>query len=286
MAQTAIILAHGGAGSPNAHSDGPEQACRAGAAHLEDREPDRALRAALEAAVHLEDDPRFNAGTGSNLRLDGSLEMDAILASGDGRIGSVAAISEVSNPVRVARLVMDSPHVMLSGAGAVRFAAERGLGTANPITREARERHSRALERLRTGDLARGEAKWSGWHRHGTIGVAVRDRDGRFAVASSTGGTSLMLPGRTGDTPIFGAGVMCGPLGAVCATGDGEEILRRLASHRVYARIARGEHPQIAVETEVSRFPEPWVVGFIAIGTNGYGSAATGDVMARAALEL
>jgi isoaspartyl peptidase/L-asparaginase-like protein (Ntn-hydrolase superfamily) len=121
---------------------------------------------------------------------------------------------------------------------------------------------------------------------YGTIGVAVRDRDGRFAVASSTGGTSLMLPGRIGDTPIFGAGVMCGPLGAVCATGDGEEILRRLASHRVYARIAGGEHPQIAVETEVSRFPEPWVVGFIAIGTNGYGSAATGDVMARAALEL
>lgn len=119
----------------------------------------------------------------------------------------------------------------------------------------------------------------------GTIGAVARAADGTFATACSTGGTSMMLHGRIGDTPIFGAGTMAGPVGAVCATGDGEEVIRRLSSMRVYLRMEAGMLPQEAVEAEVASFPEPYVIGLIAVSSLGWGMAATGDKMARACLE-
>ena len=285
-----IILAHGGAGVPDSESEGPERACRLAAKLLDDGETDGALRAVLEAAVLLEDDPRFNAGTGANMRLDGSVQMDAILATSDGRIGSVAAIEKVKNPIRVARLLIDGPHVMLCGAGATAFARSRGVPEHDPTTERAIERRREALRRLADGGLRPNEEKWRGrdmhGNMHGTIGAVGRAADGSFAVASSTGGASMMLPGRVGDTPIFGAGVMCGSHGAVAATGDGEEIIRRLAAMRVYLRMADGEDPQAACEAEVAAFPAPWVVGFIAVGAGSHGMAATRLRMARAVLEL
>ncbi|MCC7508114.1 MAG: isoaspartyl peptidase/L-asparaginase [Planctomycetes bacterium] len=280
-----IILAHGGAGAPNRDSDGPEAACKHALKFLTDGEIDAALRAVIEAAVILEDDVRFNAGTGANMRIDGSIQMDAILATSDGRIGSVAAIEKCRNPVRVARLVIDSPHVMLCGDGATQFARHRGVPEHDMTTPKAQDRHAKALERLKTGELRPTEQKWRGRGMHGTIGAVARAADGTFAVSCSTGGTSMMLPGRVGDSPIFGAGTMCGEHGAVCATGDGEEIIRRLASMRVYLRIAAGEHPQQACEAEVATIPAPYVAGFIAVSAAGYGMAATKDDMARAALE-
>lgn len=281
-----VILAHGGAGAPNEHSDGPEEACKVGAKFLTDSRPDAALRAVIEAAVILENDVRFNAGTGANMRLDGSLQMDAILATSDLRIGSVAAIERVRNPIRVARLVMDSPHVMLAGDGATQFAHHRGIADDPPVTDKAKDRLEKALERLKSGDVRPTEQKWRGKDMHGTIGAVARGPDGTFAVSCSTGGTSMMLRGRVGDSPIFGAGIMVGEHGAVCATGDGEEIIRRLASMRVYMRIAEGEDVQSAVEAEVAAIPQPYTVGFIAVSKDAHGMAATNDKMARAALEV
>lgn len=281
-----VILAHGGAGAPNEHSDGPELACETGAECLRDSQPDAALRAVIESAVALENDVRFNAGTGANMRLDGSLQMDAILATSDLRIGSVAAIERVRNPIRVARLVMDSPHVMLAGDGATQFAHHRGVADDSPITDKAQRRLAKALERLKSGEVRPTEQKWRGKDMHGTIGAVARASDGTFAVSCSTGGTSMMLRGRVGDSPIFGAGVMIGEHGAVCATGDGEEIIRRLASMRVYLRIADGESPQSAVEDEVANIPQPYAVGFIAVSKDAHGMAASNDKMARAALEV
>jgi L-asparaginase / beta-aspartyl-peptidase len=294
-----VILAHGGAGAPNEDSDGPIAACEHGATFLIDGQPDAALRAVIEAAVMLENDVRFNAGTGANYRLDGSLQMDAILAASDGRsgspairVGSVAAIERVRNPIRVARLVMDSPHVMLCGDGATRFAHERGIKDDPPVTEKAQKRLEAALERLKSGEVRPTEQKWRGKDKrglgrdmHGTIGAVARAADGTFAVSCSTGGTSMMLRGRVGDSPLFGAGIMCGTHGAVCATGDGEEIIRRLASMRVYMRIEAGEHPQAACAAEVARIPEPYTVGFIAVSEDAHGMAATKDKMARGAWE-
>lgn len=280
-----LVVAHGGAGSPNEHSDGPQAAADAAARQAGDGRTDAALRAALEGGIVLEDDPRFNAGTGATMRIDGTIQMDAILAASDGRIGSVAGIERVRNPLRVARLVIDSPHVMLAGDGATAFARKSGFPVYDPTTEEARTRHREAMERLRKGSLLENEGRWKGFGMYGTIGVVVRGPDLGFAVASSTGGTPLMLRGRVGDTPIFGAGVMCGPVGAVAATGDGEEVIRRLGSFGVYTRIAQGEHPQTACETAVREFPRPYAIGFIAVSVLGYGMAATNDRMARAVVE-
>ena len=280
-----VILAHGGAGAPNEDSDGPQHACEVGLKFLTDGQIDAALRAVIEAAVVLENDVRFNAGSGANMRLDGSLQMDAILATSDGRIGSVAAIERVRNPIRVARLVMDSPHTMLCGHGATQFAHHRGIADDPPITDKAQKRLEAALERLKSGEVRPTEQKWRGRDMHGTIGAVARAADGTMAVSCSTGGTSMMLPGRVGDSPLYGAGTMCGEHGAVCATGDGEEIIRRLASMRVYLRIAEGMHPQAACDTEVAAFPKPYAIGLIAVSRSEHGMAATDDKMARGVLE-
>jgi beta-aspartyl-peptidase (threonine type) len=280
-----IILAHGGAGSARADSNGPERACREVWSVLTDGRPDAPLRAVVAAAVVLEDDPRFNAGTGSNMRLDGTIQMDAIVAASDGRVGAVAGIKSVRNPVRVALEVMASPHVLLVGEGATAFARSHGHEPSEVATERARQRLREARTRLASGDLRPQEAKWRGWEGHGTIGAVARGEDGSYAVASSTGGTSMMLPGRVGDTSLFGAGAMVGPAGAIAATGDGEEIIRRLASRLVYDRIAAGEHPQSACEAEVTAFPSPYAVGFLAVSATGFGMAATGDTMARALFE-
>ncbi len=281
-----IILTHGGVGDrKDKRDDGCVTACKVALKFLNDGKADAALRAVIEAAVSLEDDPRFNAGTGANLRIDGSLELDASLATSDGRIASVACLRSTKNPIRVARAVMDSPHVMLCGEGATRFAREKGFPEANMISDRAMERWKRAVERLKTQKLLSWERKWKGKDMHGTIGAVARAADGTFAVSCSTGGTSMMLPGRIGDTPIWGAGIYVGPAGAVCATGAGEEVIRRHGSFRVYQLLEQGMSAQKAAEAEVKAFPEGYDVGYIVVGRKDHGIASTNDQMPAFALD-
>jgi L-asparaginase/beta-aspartyl-peptidase (threonine type) len=114
----------------------------------------------------------------------------------------------------------------------------------------------------------------------------ARAADGTFAVACSTGGTALMLPGRIGDSPIFGAGVMAGPHGAVCCTGHGEEIIRHLCAARCYQRLEQGEAARSAAEAIVAAFPEPYELGLIVVGRDGHGLAVSGGIMASYALAV
>ncbi len=278
------ILTHGGAGSPNEFSDGCEAACRRGAEALAEGGLDAALRAVVEAAAVLEDDPRFDAGTGSYLRMDGGIEQDAIVATSDGRIGSVACLAGTRNPIRVARLVMDSPHVMLCGEGATRFARDRGFPAHDCTTPDAINVHQDAMRRLATGELRPTEQRWRGKGMSGTVGAVARDTHGRFAVACSTGGTSLMLPGRVGDSPLFGAGAIAGIHGAVCCTGHGEEIIRHLAAMRCYLRLEAGEAAQAAVDATLATFPKPYDLGLIALAADSYGIGFTTPTMATHSL--
>jgi hypothetical protein len=132
------ILTHGGAASPNALSDGCVVAAQAAQVIL--ASGGDALAAALAATVVLEDDPRFNAGTGSNLRLDGRLiEMDASVMTSDGRFGGVACVQRVKNPiVLVAAKVRETPHLLLAGDGATAFARRLGFPVFDPTTEGAR----------------------------------------------------------------------------------------------------------------------------------------------------
>src|SRR5256886_11458646 len=89
-----------------------------------------------------------------------------------------------------------------------------------------------------------------------TVGAVARDRRGRFAAGTSTGGTAFMLPGRVGDSPIVGSGLYAGPAGAVSATGFGAEIIKRVWSKFVYDRLANGLSGQRASDRGVALFPK------------------------------
>ena len=299
------ILTHGGAASPRANADGCAAAAARAQAVLEGGGD--ALAAALAATVDLEDDPRFNAGTGSNLRLDGrTIEMDAAVMHSDGRFGAVACIERVKNPILVAAKVMETPHLMLAGEGATAFARKLGFVDHDPLTENALRKYARALAELQghgDGQYAADAAPFrktpprSVWNFPGelpaglgvlgmvgpkagcdTVGAVVRDVHGRFAATASTGGTLYMLRGRVGDSPLLGAGVYAGPHGAVAATGVGEEIIRRLLSKTVYDWLAEGMAPARAAQRGVAMFPDVVDVGILVVGQSGQAIASNRDM--------
>src|SRR3989441_4307152 len=268
-----VIVTHCGAGSSMDVADGADAAGRIGLRVLE--HGGRASDAVTEAIVALEDGPRMNAGTGSRLRIDGRAQMDASIMTDDLECGAVAAIEYVKNPILVARKVMETPHVLLVGPDAVRFARRMGFRKDNPVTPAPLARWKDAVERIRTGDLPPHARKWRAFRDLvGTVGCVARDAAGRYSSGSSTGGTAFMMPGRVGDTPIVGSGVYCGPAGAVSATGGGEEIIRRGLAKFVYDFVAGGGRTQAACEKGLRLFGKAVPIGIIAVGKDGAGQAS------------
>ncbi|WP_437641217.1 isoaspartyl peptidase/L-asparaginase [Sorangium sp. So ce854] len=283
------ILTHGGVTAPQSALEGCARAADDALGALD--AGGEALAAAIAATARLEDDPRFNAGTGSNLRLDArTIEMDAAVMASDGRFGAVACVERVKNPVLVAAKVLETPHLLLAGAGATAFARRLGFADHDPATDETRERHARALAALRgdggdgdyTDDAARFHALSAKrfWNFDAepiecdTVGAVVRDAHGRFAAAASTGGSTYALRGRVGDVPLMGAGVYAGPHGAVAATGVGEEIARRLLARTIYDWLADGVAPARAAQRGVAMFPDVIAIGVLVVGRTGQAIAA------------
>ena len=271
-----LLLTHCGAGSDRSVQDVAEAAGVKGLEVL--RRGGRALDAVVEAVALLEDDPRLNAGTGSRMRTDGRIQMDAALMDSTFEAGAVAVIERVRNPIRVARDVFRTPHILLAGPDAQAFARSRGHADYDPATPEAREKLKESLRRIRQGRVPRYYGKFAGLDLHGTVGAVARDRRGHFAAGVSTGGTSFMLPGRVGDSPILGAGIYAGPAGAVCATGIGEEIMKRVLSKFVYDRMASGRSPQRAANLGLGLFARGISAGIIAVGRRGWGEACDRDM--------
>ena len=238
-----IILAHGGAGSDNAHSDGTDRACLTGLKWMQTRTP--VLEAACRAVEILEDDPRFNAGTGSRKRSDASVRMDAACMDSRRWFGAVSAIQHIKNPIHVARAVADSEYRLLTGEDAHQYAIELGFKKV---------------------DMARMESDAPGTD---TVGAVVFDGD-QFAAALSTGGTGGSRPGRVGDVPLIGCGLYVGEHGAVCATGHGESITLHLTAYRTYEMLSRGIPPQEALETVFSWFEDARDIGLLIVSKNGH----------------
>ncbi|MBI3736281.1 isoaspartyl peptidase/L-asparaginase, partial [Candidatus Sumerlaeota bacterium] len=247
-----------------------------------------ALEAAVAATAALEDEPSLNAGTGSNIRMDGeTVQMDAAVMDQTGDFGAVAVIERVKNPVLVAREVMRSPHLVLAGDGAIRFARALGMKDYDPRTTESIQRYKALQARMNNGGLG-DEWKDFDWKRYwnfpkplnealkprDTVGTVVFDGKGGFAAAISTGGTSTTLYGRVGDVPIMGAGIYAGPMGAVATTGWGEYIIRENLSRRVYEWIASGIPPKEAAEKGLALYPSHIGIGVIAVSKDGYWAAS------------
>ncbi|OGC39656.1 hypothetical protein A2Y85_03865 [candidate division WOR-3 bacterium RBG_13_43_14] len=240
-----VIIANGGAGGigfANRRRQGLIKAVRVGYAML--RAGSSSLDAVERAVMILEDTPIFNAGTGSCLNLKGRAEMDASITTSDLRFGAVAAIENIRNPIRVARLIMEkTDHLLLGGAEAYRFARIMGIKHFNPITKEARRTWRRRRRKLNPKYFPKLENLIV---RYGTVGVVVIDQNGMIAVGTSTGGISLRLPGRIGDTPVIGGGFYANRYGGATATGHGEEIMRHLLSFRAVSFMARYSAPVAA----------------------------------------
>jgi isoaspartyl peptidase/L-asparaginase-like protein (Ntn-hydrolase superfamily) len=269
-------IAHAGAGSPAKEADGCRKAVDAALAVLE--KGGDPVDAAVAGVIVLEDDPRFNAGTGSRVRIDGeTVQMDAAIMRSDGRFAAVAAVERVKNPVVVARAVMDTPHLLLVGDGATRFARTLGLPDHDPATPEMRAKADSLKDALRRNDPSLpGPWKTFDWRKHwnfqrsveevglgaqtqkkpaergaDTVGVSVRAADGRFATALSTGGTAITLRGRVGDVPIYGAGLFASPYGASAATGTGERIIEAALAREVNGWLEAGATPAEAARRAV-----------------------------------
>ena len=225
-----VIIVHGGAGSTkdrDRRRSGVKQAVEAGYALLENA---TAVDAVEKAVRLMEDNPVFNAGTGSTLSLDGKVEMDACIICSDQLMGAVAAIKDVRNPVAVARKVMEeTDHILLVGEGATQFARMMGFPYYDPLTGERKKLWKEAIERLKREKTYRYFNKLYNFvEKYETVGAVAIDKEGKIACACSTGGITLHLQGRVGDTPLIGAGNYANEYGGASATGHGECIAKLL----------------------------------------------------------
>lgn len=228
---------------------------------------------AVEAGVRIpEADPLdTSVGYGGFPDRDGHVTLDACIMDEKGMAGSVSFLQHIMHPISVARLVMEkTPHVMLVGDGALKFALEQGFKKENLLTDVAKK----AWEEWKI------ESKYKpviNVERHDTIGMVAIDTQNRIAGACTTSGAAFKMHGRVGDSPIIGAGMFVdNEVGGAASTGLGEMVLRTLGSFLVVEEMRRGAHPQKAVETAVKRivhkYPkqsEEAQVGFIAVDKKG-----------------
>ncbi len=245
------ISIHGGAGTilrseitaeqERAYTEGLQAALDAGYSVLE--KGGSAVDAVLAATVALEDNPLFNAGRGSVFTHDGGHEMDASLMNGaDLAAGAVAGVTGVRNPILLAREVMlQTPHVLLAGEGAMSFARACGVPMATPDYFDTEFRRQQWLAVKDSGISVLDHstsAQLQGANKMGTVGAVARDQQGQLAAATSTGGMTNKQFGRVGDSPVIGAGTWAdNNTCAISCTGHGELFLKAVAAYDVHARM-------------------------------------------------
>ncbi|CAL9056677.1 unnamed protein product [Musa banksii] len=227
----------------------------------------------------LENSPCFNAGKGSVLTTNGTVEMEACIMDGNTKkCGAVSGLSTVVNAISLARLVMErTPHIYLAFDGAEAFAREQGVETAHSshfITPENVERLKNAKEAKRVQidftEPIKGTIPSSiGDSQIGTVGCVAVDGHGILASATSTGGLVNKMAGRIGDTPIIGAGTYANSYCAVSATGKGESIIQATVARDVAALMEyKGLSLKEAAAYVIERTPKG-NVGLVAVSANG-----------------
>jgi beta-aspartyl-peptidase (threonine type) len=283
---TATLLVHGGAwaipaSEAPAHEGGVRAALDIGYAILS--RGGSALDAVEASVVVLENDPAFDAGRGSFLTSDGSVQLDALLMDG-GRMkaGGVACVERLRNPIQAARLVLEqSPHVYFVGRGAEEFAASHGMSLIDNrelVLDRERERLARAQSRQAAGlsdetfsghilhddkspetaavlvsSAESGPTHPPHLDSHDTVGAVALDAYGNLAAGTSTGGTLNKTPGRVGDSSLIGCGCYADNLSAaVSLTGWGEPIMKLVLGKWATDRVAAGTAPEFAAREAIS----------------------------------
>jgi len=273
------IVVHGGAGTVTPEragivQEGCKEAALIGWRILE--AGGSALDAVEAATLALEDNPQYNAGTGSCLTSDGNIELDAGIMEGHTlHVGAVACAELIKNPISLARKVLASPHVLLVGKGAQEYALECGIPMCeledlvterqyqiwlDKKAQAAAESQVEEEPRFYRREVGSIEARKD---RHGTVGAVAIDMAGHLAAATSTGGISNQYPGRVGDSPLVGCGFYADDNAAVSCTGDGEDFTRLLIAKRAADCVAHGETARDAATTTIA------FLGAKATGTGG-----------------
>jgi isoaspartyl peptidase/L-asparaginase-like protein (Ntn-hydrolase superfamily) len=204
-----------------------------------------ALDAVEKGANAAELNPAVDSvGYGGLPNAEGIVELDAAIMDGVGhRAGSVAALTGIRTPISVARRIMEkTPHVMLVGQNAQRFAIQEGFQISELLTDDARKRWEDWKAKRTEATVAHfGKPDPS----HDTIGVLALDKAGNLAAGCTTSGLAFKLPGRVGDSPIIGSGLYVdNGVGAAAATGNGDEMMKACLSIQAVNQMERGSSPQ------------------------------------------
>jgi len=258
-----VIVVHGGAGTWNPVHSQPaltsvKDAAKTGFEIL--KAGGTAIDAVVEAVAHMEDAGDFNAGCGSALNIEKRVEMEAAVMDGENlQAGAAALLSDVRNPVRLARLVMEkSDHVFVVGKGAEKLARMFNLERRKPDLAVKIKQYEGQVKRLLAGEgelpkLTVLVKEHPELFQLETVGAVALDSSGSVAASTSTGGFPLKLPGRIGDSPSIGCGTYAdNQSGACSATGVGEVVIRLVLAKNACNFMETGKTPQEAVEETVA----------------------------------
>jgi len=236
---------------------------------------------AVEMGVRItESDPNNSSvGLGGLPDREGIVTLDACIMDAENNCGAVACLQDIENPISVARKVMeDTPHVMLVGKGAKQFALEKGFLETNLLTEKSKERYEEWKKESKYQPVINSE-------NHDTIGLLALDENGNLSGACTTSGMAFKLHGRVGDSPLIGSGLFVdNEVGAACATGLGEAVIRISGSAIVVELMRNGMSPIEACKEAVNRIIKKHKdltnlqVGFLAL--NKYGEAGGYSVYA------
>ncbi|GAB5418571.1 MAG: N(4)-(beta-N-acetylglucosaminyl)-L-asparaginase [Crocinitomicaceae bacterium] len=232
---------------------------------------------AVEKGVKVTESDLTNrsVGIGGLPDASGHVTLDACIMNENSECGAVAYLEGIDHPISVARAVMEkTPHVMLVGKGARAFALDQGFDKIKTPIKESKKawKEWKKEEKRKQPEINH--------ENHDTIGMLALDAQGNLSGACTTSGWAYKMPGRVGDSPIIGAGLFVdNEIGAACATGMGEAIIRIAGSHTVVELMRQGNSPQKACEMAVNRIIRKHKdltnlqVGFVALNKAGdYGS--------------
>ena len=254
-----------------------------------------ALDAVEKGVMVTENEISCCVGLGANPDRDGFVTLDASIMDHEFNCGSVGFLERIKHPISVARKVMENtPHVMLVGEGAQQFAVAQGFTLeSGELSEDAKAAYKQWLKKStykpiinieRKGSTAQLDAKYIAPHKletgewnHDTIGMVALDIHGNLSGSCTTSGAGFKLRGRLGDSPIIGAGLYVdNEVGAVVATGQGEDVIRVAGASAVVEQMRQGKTPQEACQFVVERIrrikkekANDIQVCFIALNKNG-----------------
>ncbi|SDM86608.1 isoaspartyl peptidase/L-asparaginase family protein [Kriegella aquimaris] len=227
---------------------------------------------AVEQGVMVEEANVDNqtVGKGGRPDRDGNVTLDACIMDKDSNCGAVLCMQNIAHPVSVARKVMEeTPHVMLAGKGAEKFAYEQGFKKEDLLTEKSKQQWLEWKKTSKYETIINIE-------NHDTIGMLAIDKNGDIAGACTTSGMAYKFAGRVGDSPIIGAGLFIdNEIGGATATGVGEEVVRTVGSFLIVELMRQGKSPEEACKEGVRRIMEKnkdrddFQIGFLAINKKG-----------------